>query len=276
MVLESLINPKNASREPYVMFSLGMIYVFIAAAISWYVFPTDPSLPMVFLTTFSAIPLLVSLLKREEVEVKEEAKKIRYPIIGEHKDVFEIFTYLFFGMATAFLILYVFLPSSISSSLFSYQVQTIKGVSGFFTQSTILKEILVNNFKVMLFCLLFSFLFGAGAIFIIAWNASILGVAIGHTIREKLMQIGPSAASYFYVIPYGFGRYLIHGVFEISAYFLAGIAGGIISAAVVRSDYHSKEFYEILLDSLDLIILASLLLVIGALVEVSITPMVIR
>ena len=275
MVLESLINPKNASREPHVMFTLGIIYVLIAAAISIYVFPTNPSLPTVFLTTFAAIPLLVSLLKREEKEVKEEVEKVKYPLIGEHKDVFEIFTYLFFGMTTAFLIMYVFLPSNISTNLFSYQIQTIEGISGFFTQSTILQEILVNNFKVMLFCLIFSFLFGAGAIFIITWNASILGVAIGHAIREKLAQLGPSAASYFYVIPYGFGRYLIHGIFEISAYFLAGIAGGIISAAVVRSDYHSKEFYEILLDSLDLIILASLLLVIGALVEVSITPMVV-
>ena len=273
MVLESLINPKNAERRPYKMFSLGIIYVFIAAAISWYVFD-EPSLPTIFLTTFSAIPLLVSLLKREEKEVKEEAETVKYPIIGEHKDVFEIITYLFFGMTVAFIILYVLLPPGISQKLFSYQVETIKGVSGFFTQSTILKEILVNNFKVLIFCLIFSFLFGAGAIFIITWNASILGVAIGMSIREKLMELGPSMSSYFYVIPYGIGRYLTHGIFEISAYFLAGIAGGIISAAMVRSDYHKKEFYEILLDTVDLIILASLLLIIGALVEVSITPMI--
>jgi uncharacterized membrane protein SpoIIM required for sporulation len=67
-------------------------------------------------------------------------------------------------------------------------------------------------------------------------------------------------------------RYLIHGVPEISAYFLGAVAGGIISAAVVRSDYRDPKFYEIVLDSIDLIAFASLLLIIGALIEVGITP----
>ena len=270
MVLESIINVKTAEKKPSVMFAAGFVYVIVAAALAYYIFPTDPSIPLVFLTTFAAIPIMVNVLKKEE-EVVEEEKMI---LIGKHKDVFLMFTSLFFGMATAFTILYIFVPNDISAKLFSAQISTIKGVSGFMTADAILQEILVNNFKVLAFCLLFSFIFGAGAIFIIAWNASILGVAIGHTIRQMLMKLGGGWHAYFYVVPYSLGRYLTHGIFEISAYFLAGIAGGIISAAVVRYDFNSKKFYEVVLDSLDLIILASLLLVIGALVEVSVTPLI--
>ncbi len=274
MVLESIINVKTAEKKPSVMFAAGFVYVIVAAAIAYYVFPIDPSIPFVFLTTFSAIPIMVSVLKKEEKEIEEEANVRKYPLIGKHKDVFLMFTALFFGMTLAYTILYVFVPTQISSKLFSAQISTIKGVSGFITADAVLQQILVNNFKVLFFCLIFSFLFGAGAIFIIAWNASILGVAIGHTIRTGLMNLGGGLKSYFYVIPYSIGRYLTHGIFEISAYFLAGIAGGIISAAVVRYEFNSKEFKEVILDSLDLIILASLLLVIGALVEVSVTPLI--
>ncbi len=273
MVLESIINVKTAEKKPSVMFAAGFVYVIVAAAIAYYIFPNDPSIPLVFLTTFSAIPIMVSVLKREEKEVEEEAKIRRYPLIGKHKDVFLMFTALFFGMTSAYTLLYVFVPAQIATKLFSAQINTIRGVSGFFTEDVILQQILVNNFKVLLFCLIFSFLFGAGAIFIISWNASILGVAIGHTIKEGLAALGPSWRTYFYVIPYSLGKYLTHGIFEISAYFLAGIAGGIISAAVVRYDFNSKEFREVIFDSLNLIILASLLLVIGALVEVSVTPL---
>ena len=37
----------------------------------------------------------------------------------------------------------------------------------------------------MAFCLLFSLIYGSGAIFILTWNASVLGTAIGNYIKSK-------------------------------------------------------------------------------------------
>ena len=150
-----------------------------------------------------------------------------------------------------------------------------------FSAEESLKLIMVNNFKVLLFSLLFSFLYGAGAIFILAWNASILAVAMGNFIKIEISKFATatglaSVGNYLRAGSLSVARYMIHGLPEIGAYFLGAIAGGIISAAVVKSDYRDPRFYEVVLDSFDLIALAALLLIVAALLEVGVTPLVIR
>ena len=65
---------------------------------------------------------------------------------------------------------------------------------------------------------------------------------------------------------------MIHGGIEIGSYFVGALAGGIISVAVIKHDVRSEKFWIILQDSLNLIILAVILLFIAALIEVFITP----
>ena len=67
-------------------------------------------------------------------------------------------------------------------------------------------------------------------------------------------------------------RYLTHGVFEIAAYFTGALAGGIISVAVVRHEAFTKEFYHVVKDSFDLIVLAVVILFFAAMVEIFVTP----
>ena len=70
----------------------------------------------------------------------------------------------------------------------------------------------------------------------------------------------------------GFIRYLPHGIIEMAAYFVGGLAGCIISVAVIRHDLGSKKFFKILFDSSELLLIAVILLIIGGLVEVFVTP----
>jgi len=74
------------------------------------------------------------------------------------------------------------------------------------------------------------------------------------------------------VISAGFMRYMTHGIFEILGYFVGGLAGGIISVAVVRHDFGTKKFSKILLDSSDLLLLSVFILLVAAVVEVYVTP----
>ena len=104
--------------------------------------------------------------------------------------------------------------------------------------------------------------------FILTWNASVIGVAVGNFAKTNLSQ----SYSYFVTVPLGLFRYMTHGVFEIASYFAAGLAGGIISIAVIRHNFGTKQFEHVLLDSVDLILVAVLLLFIAALVEIFITP----
>ena len=67
-------------------------------------------------------------------------------------------------------------------------------------------------------------------------------------------------------------RYLIHGIPEIASYFIVALAGGLISAAVIKHELGTERFWEVLQDSLNLIIIAVVVLIVAALMEVYITP----
>lgn len=299
MVLESIISPISVKNSPKNALILGIIYSAIAVVLGYFIFPNDPSISIIFLTTLAALPLLIDILIAEEEEVMDTLKTVKkMPLIKTHLDVFMVFTYMFIGFFVCFICVYVFFPTALSNLFFSKQIQTIQsivGPAGFvatpiaksasdavsaYVVSTeeSLKIIMINNFKVLLFSLLFSFLYGAGAIFILAWNSSVLSVAMGNFIKRELFELGEATGltnvgNYFKAGSLGIARYMIHGIPEIGAYFLGAIAGGIISAAVVKSDYRDPKFYEVVLDSFDLIALAALLLIVGALLEVGVTPL---
>jgi uncharacterized membrane protein SpoIIM required for sporulation len=130
---------------------------------------------------------------------------------------------------------------------------------------------------VLTFAVLFAFIYGFGAIFILTWNASVISVAIGNFIRTNISNLANTIGfvgigSYFQVFSLGILRYMTHGIFEILAYFTAGLAGGIISVAVIRHDFRTKKFEHIVLDSADLLIISIVILVVAAFVEVFVTP----
>jgi uncharacterized membrane protein SpoIIM required for sporulation len=266
MVLESLINPLEAGRRPQFMALLGFVYATVGLLLGLWIFPDNPSLTIVFLTTMAGIPLIVNSLKKEAEE--EIRSKDKAWLVGEHKDILGIFFFLFIGMLLAYVTWYVMLPQELVDSVFYEQISTIRAINTNVAGRAVgpaapdlIRIIMLNNFKVMAFCLLFSLIYGSGAIFILTWNASVLGTAIGNYIKVNL-----SIAA----VPLGFGRYMLHGIPEILAYFLAGIAGGIISAGIIRRK-KSKKFKEVMLDSLDLIILASVPIIIGGIIEVYIS-----
>ena len=112
-----------------------------------------------------------------------------------------------------------------------------------------------------------------------AWNASLISVAIGSFIRNGISYVlettgSLSSFNYVHVFSIGFMRYFLHGFFEVVAYLFAALAGGIISYAIINHHYQSKKFYDVVFDSFDLIILSIIFLIIGALVEVYISPLI--
>jgi len=130
------------------------------------------------------------------------------------------------------------------------QTNTIKSInsniSGNATISGVFIRILMSNIKVLLFTILFAFFYGAGTIFILTWNASVIGAAVGNFVRSRVLNF----ADYFHIIPLGIMRYMTHGFFEILAYFIGGLAGGIVSIALIK---HNLQENRVLIDSLDLI-----------------------
>ena len=280
MVVESLLYPLKAERNPTRMFFVGFLYSSIAVFLSLWIFEKQASFIMVFLIVIACVPLLYNTIKLEEskdITIKEEKT-----LLKEHRKAIRVLMFLFLGITLSSVLWYSVLPQDVVGYLFEKQTQTIadinNNVSGNITHVGIFAKIFFNNLKVLSFAMLFAFIYGAGAIFILTWNATIIGTAIGNFVRHNIAtystNIGiPKVASYFHVVSLGILRYAIHGIPEIMAYFYGGLAGGIISVAVIRHHYTSKNFLRILIDSADLVLLSIALLLVGAFLEVFVTPL---
>ncbi len=279
MVIENLVNPAKAEGRPWEMFFLGFLYSSVAVFLSLWIFQDYSSLVMVFLTVFASIPVVYTLIAIEEK--KDTSDRSERFLLKEHSKALAVFIFLFLGYTVAFSLWFVVLPENTVTNMFNVQLETIRsinaGVTSFSAGSGFVMQIFSNNIKVMIFCIMFAFLFGAGAIFILTWNASVIAAAIGTFIRTNVASYAESTGlgkltGYFHIGSIGLMRYMIHGIPEILAYFAAGLAGGIISVAVIRHDFGSKNFNKILFDSMDLIVIAILVLFVAALIEVFITP----
>lgn len=273
MVLESIISPLTAEKKPWELFFLGMLYASFATALSLWIFEEYAGLLSVFLTVIACIPLVINTLKLEES--KDLLIDKEKTLLKEHSKAIVAFMMLFLGITISYVIWYVFLPHEMSSDLFRIQTNTIFALNAQATSTDLFTKILFNNLKVLTFCILFSLFYGAGAIFVLTWNASVIATAMGAFIKNNLA----SSSSVFSAHVSSFGlsmvRYFTHGIPEIVAYFVAALAGGIISVAIVKKDYRTENLYKIMLDVSNLIIISVVILIIAAAIETYITPLLI-
>jgi uncharacterized membrane protein SpoIIM required for sporulation len=281
-MIELLFSPKQGERKPWQMFFVGLFYASVSLLLVSFVFSQDGVLKnyggmlVVLLTVISSLPFMYYLIKGEENKDVEITKGGR--LLREHMKATLAFMFLFCGFVVAFSFWYIVLPSQVGVN-FNAQVEVFcainnphnyeycvsqyldSAITGAVSASDMVVGIFSNNIYVLIFTILFSLAFGAGAIFILAWNASVIAVAIG-ILAGKVTRI-----------PWGFARYmLIHGIPEIAAYFIGALAGGIISIAVIRKDMRGERMWRILQDALILVIIAVALLVLAALLEVFVIP----
>ena len=283
-MLEMLINPKKAERSPWEMFFVGAFYATVSLLLVKWIFSADPVLSKytgILVVTFCvmfSIPFIYYTLKLEEEKDLQITGFKR--LLLEHNRALLAFMFLFMGFIVAFSFWYIVFPSGnqnfraqietycminkpshFDECVSEYGVERVSKTTAFLTAKEKIVNIFANNIYVLIFTLVFSLIFGAGAIFILAWNASVISAAIGIFSKDNLANL-----------PLGLARYMIHGIPEIGAYFAGALAGGIISIAVIKHDVHSEKFWIILQDSLNLVIISVALLFFAALIEVFITP----
>jgi len=280
MVLESLMNPFSAKHKPWEMFFLGFFYLTIGVFLSMWVFAKYASLVMITLTVLALGPLLYTTMKSEEqfdCDLDNEKS-----ILIEHSKSFSFLMWLFVGITIACAFWYLALPEKTAGGLFNIQSETITSINSRITGLSIdyfqiFTKIFMNNFKVLIFCVLFAFIYGVGSIFILTWNASVIGVAMGNFFRSHFAIYASAigivkVAGYFHIGSLSVLRYTLHGIPEVLAYFVGGMAGGIISVAIINHDFGTKNFEKILLDASDLVLMSVGLLLFAALLEVFVTP----
>ena len=283
-MLEMLLNPRKSERHPWELFFIGAFYASLSILLVNWIFAQDAVLSkysgilVVTFTVMFSMPFVFYTIKLEERKISYEKGTIA--LIKEHKNAIYSFIWLFLGFVLAFSIWYMVLssnqsfraqietyclinrPSTLNECISQYGIKSSSAATAFATSSDRLFTIFSNNVYVLIFTLIFSLIFGAGVIFILAWNATVISAAIGIFAKSDISSI-----------PMGMIRYMVHGLPEIAAYFIVALAGGIVSSAVIRHELGTERFWEVLQDSLNLIILAVLVLFAAALMEVYLTPL---
>lgn len=285
MVMEAMISSESALDKPWLIFLIGILYGVLSVVLARVIFNDYVGLVVVILTVLFSLPLVYTIIKREAYKGIEIAD--RASLLKEHRKAIRMFMLLFMGFTVAFAGIHLVLSNEYVQNIFSVQLETLSAINGKSTKIAnnpylefkinSMVTIILNNVRVLVFCILFSFIFGAGSLFILSWNASVLGVAMGSFVKEKIgsiLAVGGEAGGLTYAgyIIQSIIRYSIHGIPEILAYVIAGIAGGIISFAVSKHGAFSKHFENILVDTADLLLIAVGILLIAGVLEVFITP----
>lgn len=279
-----LINPQKAERKSWELFFVGAFYASLSILLVNWIFSQDAVLSrysgilVVTFTVMLSMPFVYYTLRLEEKKVSNEKGTIA--LLKEHKRAIYAFVWLFLGFVIALSFWYMVLsstqsfraqietyclinrPANFEACVNQYDIKDASAPVGFMSNTERLFLIFTNNIYVLIFTLIFSLIFGAGAIFVLAWNASVIAAAIGIFTKSELSSL-----------PIALIRYMIHGIPEIASYFIVALAGGMVSIAVIKHETGTEKFWDVLQDSLNLIIIAVVVLFLAALVEVFITPL---
>ena len=282
-MLEMLINPKNAERRPWQMFFIGAFYASLSIFLVNQIFSQDAVLSKysgILLVTFMVMftmPFIYYTLKYEEEKIKPSSKYSG--LLREHTRAIYAFLWLFVGFVVALSFWYTILtstqsfraqietyclinrPANFEDCVKQYGIKDVTTSTGFLSNKERLFLIFTNNIYVLFFTIIFSLIFGAGVIFVLAWNASVIAAAVGIFTNSSLIQL-----------PIAFFRFFLHGIPEIASYFIVALAGGMVSVAVVNHEFGTDKFWNTLYDSLNLTIIAVVILFLAALIEVFVTP----
>jgi len=145
---------------------------------------------------------------------------------SRHKRIIKFYVFLFLGMSLAYIFLYGILSPELVERTFAMQLDRMS-LRGRFSSPGLFHEIVSNNLKISLICILLSFFYGSGAIFILNYNSSIAGVLYGSSLRVLIW-----GAEELYTNPL---IYIPHTTIEILAYLLAAISGGILSKISIHA-----------------------------------------
>ncbi len=267
MVLDFLISPTQARRDPWSLAIAVFIFVSFGVLVEMFL-PIKGSI--IIFAMVPAIPLIWTLLLKESQDEESEIEgwtlgKGRPHMFTSHLDLWEVFAFFFLGAAVAYTFWFAVLPASESSVLFSDQLKEVNLIRSVATAGQVtgsLNErqfwfLFNHNLQVLGLMFLFSVIYGIGSIYLLLWNASIIGVVIG----QKVSALGIAGALV------GFFSLLPHGIFELSAYFVASIGCGLLSAELMRKGLRPGVAKHVFMDVAALTIVALVLLVIGAAIE---------
>lgn len=279
MVLELITNSFKLRQKPYLMFFEAMLLTVLSIFFASTIFPGKyMSIAVLTFLIIGVVPLFNKLYSYDSY-ITNYSK----PFFVRHKQIFVLLFFFFLGILFTFVASYFVLSEEVSNNLLTAQFEELERVSevrntitGNFSLSDVSTDrfnsifglIFKNNFLVVMAAIILSFFYGAGGLFLIAWNASLLSVMIINYISSAVYHAGVNAA--IMGSKHGFIAFLgfvPHGFFEVLAYFVASVAGAIFARDLFKGVFETPFKWHATRDFLYLFLFAVICLIIGALIE---------
>jgi len=285
VVLESLIGEKNIRNHPVFIFFLAMLICAGSLFFAQLLFPLHASVLSIAFITIGLVPLVYNVLSHEEDDETLCKNSSCTTFFARHFNLIMLYVWIFLGIIVAFAFYYSILPPLERASLFEEQISSFCGIAGSSsctdgvpmsitgrasafgmnacmsnnsTVETCTLFIFENNAGVLLFTIVLSLLYGVGAIFILAWNASILGVFFGETL---LVGDFTKFLGMFQSMVIG------HGAPELFGYIFGALAGAVLSSMFAKKEFFTHSSSLIIKDILFLSFLAFFSVAYGAVTE---------
>ncbi len=262
MVFEQIYSVDFLKQHPWYGLLLGAGYSVFGIALAMFLFPKDPALVAVAITSILLLPSLYNFTSLEESAEKNSVFSL-LQIWQENKTLICLYLALFFGSFFVFAFFSLVLPSLSANFLFKQQLDVLFGVGHAFS-SSVFMNLLTNNFKVLMLCFLISLIAGNGSIFLIIWNASVWGTIFGTIAKTAALSIGGSSMVVFVLILLSV---LPHVFLEILSYLFGVISGTVISEGLVKEKLLSRELYTVIMSNIAILIAGIVVLVIAVGVE---------
>lgn len=275
MVLESLFSARKIESKPIDMLILSIAVSFASVALAYLVFPEYAGIVFPLLITVGMAPIFNRIFSYEEREERKAGKesflkctkienfrhaKNLKDFCARHEEIILLFSLFFVGVFISIFFIALVLPEEFSAMIKPQldAIASVKPATGAAVSNAPLDAILFNNIKIIILSFVASVVFGVGSIWILAWNASVLGVYFASFLKKEM----------FYQFAAGSADLLPHVPLEFLAFFLGGIAGGFISVAIVKERRNKKAFLHVFKESMLLLALAIAVVFIAAFLEV--------
>ncbi len=272
-MLESLVNPRKT--KPWELFLLSIVFAPISFLFSYFLFPEYSSVLGCAILTILFVPFFQHLFLDEEKKEEWAAKhRNRENLFRRHEHVLKYYGAFFLGTILVLSVMFYFIPENHRNLMFKKQVEEIQRISGMATGkvvSPLSGKIFINNSLVLLIAFISSLIFGTGAIFILSWNASVIATFSSLWARSLISKGMSPALAFLYGVPNALLAIALHGIPEITGYFFAGIAGGVLSVGLLREKIGTKEFKRIVFDGLAFLLIGEYCIFVAAFIETGAT-----
>jgi len=258
VVFEYFLGAKDVEGFPLLMFSAGLIYAVVSVPLALLFFPEGAAMMGVSLTTIAAIPLIMRIIDFEADLLELYPKSVA----SRETKIVVLFLWFFMGEVAGFTMAYLLMSPTQFKTAAALQLQDLSQVNAIRTEitghaidpTTVVSIIFSNNIRVYIIGLILSFIYGTGSVFILSWNASVVGALLAQQIRQT-DSIMAGILRFLAILP--------HGVLEYGAYILGGVGGALLSLYIMQRDRDKR----LLMDIIILLVSGIILLYIGAVVE---------